>query len=64
MTLPLRILLTACLLVGLLFCLFGMLSTFEPGDRSVMWAFRLAFLIAGAGTLVALTAVWRIAQRR
>ena len=59
MTAPLRIVLTACLIGVFLFCAFGFLATYEPGDPSVMMTFRLIYGLAGVASISGLVALWR-----
>lgn len=59
MNLFLRILLTAALAGVFLFCIFGFLATFEPGEASTMMAFRVGYGIAGVLALIGLAASWR-----
>ena len=64
MNLFLRILLTAALAGVFLFCIFGFLATFEPGEASTMMAFRVGYGIAGVLALFGLVTVWRRKQNR
>jgi hypothetical protein len=59
MTVSLRLVLTAGLVGVFLFCGFGFLDTYEPGDQSVAMIFRLCYGITGAATLIGLIALWR-----
>jgi uncharacterized membrane protein YbhN (UPF0104 family) len=64
MNLILRILLTAGLAGVFLFCLFGFLATFEPGEASSMLAFRVVYGVAEVLVLFGLVKVWRRKQNR
>lgn len=59
MTLIPRAVLAVCLAGGFLFCAFGFLATFEPGDRYVMMTFRLIYAVAGTATIMGQVALWR-----
>ena len=59
MTPALRIVLTVCIIGIILFCAFGFLTTYEPGDKSVMMTFRLVYGVAGVASIGGLVALWR-----
>lgn len=57
---PLPRLLLSLILVGmLLFCVFGVMATFEPLERSIQMTWRLVYATAGVVAVVALVLVNR-----
>jgi len=62
MPVVMRILLAVVLVPVLLFCVFGLLATFEPLDRTVQLTWRALYVVAGAGCLGAI--VWLLMPPR
>jgi hypothetical protein len=45
----LKMLIVACLLPVLAFCLFGLLATLEPNPTPVVWSWRIGYAAVAAG---------------
>lgn len=63
MKIVLKVLMSAGLLAGALFCVFGFMATFEPMTWGSPLGLRIGYAVVGVALLAGIIALWRVGRR-